>query len=319
MRFEDVLPTGPTPIPVVPVQPRRILRVILHVRDFFQSPPNAFGIFREYLHRPSYDPDSTIQLEDLANFPLAAPDLTQSSTSNDGPTNHPPPWPFENMSKYLLMNWFHTGSSQKSEGEVTRLAKEVISHAEFKPEDLAGFSAHQENKRLDESQNVGSTVPFSSDDWKEVSVGIDIPVPKKGMPPRKFNVPGLYHRSIVQVIKATWGAVTSAPFHLTPFKRIHLDQNGVKTRIYDEVYTSEAFEEAHDRLQKQAPEAGCTLERVIAGLMFWSDSTHLTNFGTAKVWPLYMYFANLSKYVRAKPTSGACHHMAYIPSVCPIL
>lgn len=135
-------------------------------------------------------------------------------------------------------------------------------------------------------------------------------------PPRKFKVPGLHHRSIVQVIKATWGAITSKSFHLTPFKRIHVDPKGIRTRIYDEVYTSEAFEVAHDQLQKKPSEAGCTLEKVIAGLMFWSDSTHLANFGTAKVWPLYMYFANLSKYTRAKPNSGACHHMAYIPSVC---
>jgi hypothetical protein len=39
------------------------------------------------------------------------------------------------------------------------------------------------------------------------------------------------------------------------------------------------------------------------------------NFGTAKAWPLYMYFANLSKYLRGKPGSGASHHVAYIPSV----
>ncbi|KAJ7764935.1 hypothetical protein B0H16DRAFT_432430 [Mycena metata] len=49
--------------------------------------------------------------------------------------------------------------------------------------------------------------------------------------------------------------------------------------------------------------------------MWWSDSTHLANFGTAKAWPLYLYFANLSKYTRARPTSGACHHVAYFPSL----
>lgn len=314
LRFGDTLPAGPTPISIVPAQPRCILRVILHVRDFFRSPPNVFGIIREYLHRPSYDPDAHIRLEDLANFPTSmnsAPSLSANHVSTS--TMHLPPWPFENMSKYLLMNWFYTGSTQKSEGEVTRLVKEVIGNPEFKPEDLAGFTVHRENKQLDNLAHHG--LPFSDDDWKEVSVAIDIPIPKKNTPPRKFEVPGLYHRSIVEVIKATWGAVTSKSFHLTPFKRIHVDPNGVETRIYDEVYTSEAFETAHDQLQKKKSEPGCTLEKVIAGLMFWSDSTHLTNFGTAKVWPLYMYFANLSKYTRAKLNSGACHHMAYIPSV----
>ncbi|KAJ7185362.1 hypothetical protein C8R46DRAFT_377085 [Mycena filopes] len=49
--------------------------------------------------------------------------------------------------------------------------------------------------------------------------------------------------------------------------------------------------------------------------MFWSDSTHLANFGNAKLWPIYMLFGNLSKYIRAKPNSGAEHHVAYIPSL----
>lgn len=278
-----------------------------------------FGIFREYLHRPSYDPDAHIQSGDLAYF---RPPSTPVHIPWDASLDHPPPWPFENMSKYLLMNWFYTGSTQKSESEITRLAKEVIGHTEFKPEDLAGFSAHRENKHLDDSRDSGYTTPFSDDDWQEVSVEIEIPVPKQKTPAQKFEVHGLYRRSIIQVIKATWGSVTSQSFHLTPFKRIHVNSHGVETRVYDEVYTSEAFEAAHDRLQKDSSEAGCNLEKVIAGLMFWSDSTHLTNFGTAKVWPLYMYFANLSKYIRAKPNSGACHHMAYIPSVslnCNIL
>jgi hypothetical protein len=49
--------------------------------------------------------------------------------------------------------------------------------------------------------------------------------------------------------------------------------------------------------------------------MFWSDLTHLANFGTAKLWPIYMLFGNLSKYIRVKPNAGAEHHVAYIPSV----
>lgn len=214
------------------------------------------------------------------------------------------------------MNWFHTGGTQKSEGEVTRLVQEVISAPEFKPGDLAGFSTNRENKNLDNSQaTANSTTPFSDDDWHEVSVEIEIPVPKKGSPAQKFKVPGLHHRSIVEVIKATFGAPTALPFHLTPFKRIHVDPTGKEMRVYDEAYTSEAFEEAHNKLQKQHTPIGCTLEKVIAGLMFWSDSTHLTNFGTASVWPIYMYYANQSKYIRAKPNSGACHHVAYIPYV----
>jgi hypothetical protein len=149
-----------------------------------------------------------------------------------------------------------------------------------------------------------------------VAVEIEIPVPQKNTTPKRFLVPGLHHHSIMEVLRATWGAAVLLSFHLIPFHRIHVNfRTGGETHVFDEVYTSEAFELAHDQLQKQPPEPGCKLERVVAGLMFWSDVTCMANFGTASIWPLYMYFANLLKYIRAKPTSGACHHIAYIPSV----
>jgi hypothetical protein len=89
-------------------------------------------------------------------------------------------------------------------------------------------------------------------------------------------------------------------------------------RVQSELYTSPAFIQEHDKVQclpLHPDDQGCTRERVVAGLMFWSDSTHLASFGTAKLWPIYLMFANLSKYIRAMPKSGACHHLAYIPSV----
>lgn len=57
------------------------------------------------------------------------------------------------------------------------------------------------------------------------------------------------------------------------------------------------------------------IEYTVAPLMMWSDSTHLTNFGTASLWPIYMFFGWLSKYARGKPSAFAAHHLAYIPSV----
>ena len=90
---------------------------------------------------------------------------------------------------------------------------------------------------------------------------------------------------------------------------------GHKQRLYDELYTSDAWNEAHDALQKQKRDDGCKLERVIAGLMFWSDATHLAQFGSASAWPVYLFFGNQSKYVRTRPGSGACHPVAFIPMV----
>ena len=50
--------------------------------------------------------------------------------------------------------------------------------------------------------------------------------------------------------------------------------------------------------------------------MFWSDATQLTAFSDAKLWPLYIYFGNESKYQRCAPTANLCSHAAYFQTVC---
>jgi hypothetical protein len=319
-RYEDVHPEGPasipTPLPLPQVAPGSLAlpRVILHVRDFMRTGCNRFGLLREYPHRPSYDPDAFVPDEDLSNGPLCQPIVKEV------PPSRGPPWPFRNMSTYLLMEWMNTGSNQKSIGEVDRLAKEVLSSKDFKLKDIAGFSARTQNEHFDASERhncATAATPYTCDGWVESGVQISIPTSSRdnhglGQP---FVIPGLHHRSILGVLRAALADVTAYRFHFSPFKRFW--KSGIETeeRCFDEAYTSDAWIEAHDKLQKQTNEPDCKLEKVILGLMFWSDSTHLASFGTAKVWPLYLYIANLSKYFRGKPNSGAAHHIAYIPSV----
>ncbi|KIJ61918.1 hypothetical protein HYDPIDRAFT_68163, partial [Hydnomerulius pinastri MD-312] len=69
----------------------------------------------------------------------------------------------------------------------------------------------------------------------------------------------------------------------------HRDQD---INVHGELFTSTAFLDAHRELQDSPPEPGCDLPRVVAALMFWLDSTQLTQFGTAKLWPLYVFFGN---------------------------
>jgi len=57
------------------------------------------------------------------------------------------------------------------------------------------------------------------------------------------------------------------------------------------------------------------LEPFIAGIIFYSDATHLTSFGTASLYPMYMYVGNQSQYTHAKPSEFTAHHIAYIPKV----
>jgi hypothetical protein len=316
-RYHDIPPEGPAPLPpavdTTPRQPTLIRRVILHVRDHIRTGINQFGLLREYPHRPSYDPDSVVPLEELSN---RASLQTDNQDEVDGQTSsRVAPWPFKNMSIYRLMEWMITGSNQKSVGEVNRLVKEVIGAKDFRVEDLQDFSAQRENKRLDDSSQNPVKSPHGGDGWCESNVTLSVPSGKRGVKGVDFSVPGLHYRPLLATIKAALADVTSRRFHFSPFRRIWKHPSGIEERIFDEAYTSDAWLDAHNTLQKQSNEPGCTLEKVILGIMFWSDSTHLTNFGTASVWPLYMYFANLSKYFRGRPGSEASHHVAYIPSV----
>ncbi|KAG2339318.1 hypothetical protein BDR05DRAFT_977756 [Suillus weaverae] len=121
---------------------------------------------------------------------------------------------------------------------------------------------------------------------------------------------GFHYRPLVEVIHAAFADVQAHAFHLSPFKRLWKDPlDGHQERIFDELYTSDAWLGAQDDLQKLPKEPNCSLEHVVAGLMFFSDATHLANFGTAKAWPLYLYFGNLTNgLLRISKTGMASLH-----------
>ena len=164
----------------------------------------------------------------------------------------------------------------------------------------------------------------SSRGWKESVVKIRLPPERAtSMDESKapeFEVPGVFHRSLVDIIKDAFQETAALEYHYTPFKYFWKPSNDEPAqRLYSELYSSDAMIDEYERLQSSPCEPGCGLERVLASIMFWSDSTHLTSFGSASLWPIYLFFGNQSKYVRAKPTSFACHHLAYMPHVCNIL
>ncbi|KAH9903187.1 hypothetical protein C8Q73DRAFT_742354 [Cubamyces lactineus] len=88
-------------------------------------------------------------------------------------------------------------------------------------------------------------------------------------------------------------------------------------RVYSEVWHGDTWLEEDARMRTRPREAGdpSDLEYAIAPWGLYSDSTHLTSFSQASLWPLYGYPLAQSKYVRGQPTSFAAHHLAYIPSL----
>jgi hypothetical protein len=208
----------------------------------------------------------------------------------------------------------NSGSHQKSEAEVMRLVKDVIQAKDFNIEDLDGFSVRKSLRMLDNNNGKG-TVRFP-DDWLETDMTLEIPTRSQEDSPTTFNIPGFHYRPLVAVIRSAFADVQASAYHLFPFRRIWKDPlDDHQERIFDELYTSDSWLEAQDDLQRQPREPGCSLEHVIAGLMLFSDATHLATFGTAKAWPLYLYFGNLTKYARSAPKSSACHLVGFLPSV----
>lgn len=299
-------------------EPTRIRRVILIVHDTLKTHLNPFRLFRLYKDRPSYDPDAFVSLDDLSNKTCTGiPPQPQHSRSTSG-SSVDPAWPFKNMSTFRIMQWLNTGSSVKSEGEATRLVEEVLSASDFDVKDLDGFKAHRENLRADRAKIPESSSHYLAG-FETASVDIRVPSGQRNVPSETFSVPGLHYRPLLSVIREAFSGPLSDKMHFSPFKLFHqLPSSNEEIRVHGELYTSDSFIQAHDKIQRvplPPGESDCKLERAVAAVMLWSDATHVANFGTAQMWPIYMMLGNISKYVRALPDSGACHHLAYIPSV----
>jgi hypothetical protein len=267
-----------------------------------------------------HDPDVFVSVDQLSNvYPSSSPNTEPSSAPEAASSSKPPPWLWKNMSVWRLMTWMLTGSNQTSQAQTTWLVKDVLSAEDFRIEDIKGFNAHTEMGRLDFSEvQFDDNDIYRRDVWKEMAAEILVPTQEKnphgnGQP---FTIPGFQYRPLTAVIHAAFSEAASKWFHFTPFKHFWRSPvTGQEQRLHDELYTSDAWIKAHDDLQKQRRDDGCKLERVIAGLMFWSDSTHLAQFGNTSAWPIYLYFGNQSKYICSCPTSGACHRVAFIPTV----
>ena len=299
-------------------------------------------MYREYPNILTHNPDDTLTLANLTET-SAAPQLEQKTLppiiqviQQTPITPHPASEqyaPFANSSIHGIMNWMWSGSAMKSLEEVSTLVG-FLKSADFKKEDIVGFDIRRETALFDSTlesrtksqatngQDSNSSTLMHNEGWHEVEVKIQVPDSLTHISDAEiplFSVPGLHYRSICSVIKSTFEDAYSRSFHYTPFKNFWKPAvDSAPQRIHDEIYSSDAMVKAHEDLQNLPPEPGCNLERVVASLMFWSDSTHLASFGNASLWPIYLFFGNQSKWLRGKPRCGACHHVAYIPKVINI-
>ena len=135
--FESSAAAASTSNPGTTVVPH----VSLIVRNRFRTTANSFGLWKEYLFRPSYDPDALISTDDLYR-PHASTIIADNDKQEEDSS-------CRNKSIELLLGWQNTGSSVKSDDEINRLVYGVLYNPEFQLEELGKFNARRENRRVD--------------------------------------------------------------------------------------------------------------------------------------------------------------------------
>jgi len=148
-------------------------------------------------------------------------------------------------------------------------------------------------------------------------VNINVPSGSAHEASRTFSIPGLHYHQITTLIKEAFESPISKKFHLSPFKLFWKFPDCEDSDcVYSEIYNSDVLLDEHDKVQcAPTDDPTCKRKKVVAALMFWSDATHLTSFGTVKMWLIYLLFGNLSKYTQCQPNSGVTKHLAYIPQL----
>jgi hypothetical protein len=300
------------------------------LRKIFRTPRNTFGLVRQYFSEtlPSHDPEEYLELQDLSDEPVPVVLPTAQSLSDVKIL-----FPYPNRSSFFLGDWYWNHGAQKSRDSFRRLIS-IVGNPEFRPKDIQCANWDKINMKLGSNDfdheadaDVGAEEWMDEDaGWRRTPVSIAVPFHNRTKAPgtKEYLAGDLYHRSLVAVIREKLAnAADTRNFHYEPFQLFWNPSNGVThdadVGVHGEMYTSPAFLDAHRALQESSGEPGCSLPRVVVALMFWSDATHLTTFGTAKLWPCYMYFGNESKYNRCKPSCHLCHHVAYFQAVSPNL
>jgi hypothetical protein len=284
------------------------------VKKIIQSACDGFGLFRKYYatRLPEHD---------------ALPDPSSNSLIDASPPPLPVNvyYPYPNQSSFLLGEWYWNGGEKKSQTSFQNLLQ-IVGHPSFCPEDVSG-----KNWRLIDAKLSGEHVGGPNDedsvannlkddaDWIKTPVKISVPFHSRMLHPgpKDFDAGILHHRRLISVIKEK--VTRTAHLQFEPYEFFWKPNNATEpVRVYGELYTSEAFFDAHRMLQDSPGESACELPRVVLGLMFASDGTQLTAFGSAKLCPVYLTFGNESKDRRSKPSCQAFEHIAYLETVCEV-
>jgi hypothetical protein len=239
--------------------------------------------------------------------------------------------PYPNHSSFALGEWYWSDGVQKSKQSFKNLLN-IITGPDFKVEDIRDTKWDSIDDGLGQDEDLVWEDEEDSAGWERTSVTIQIPFHRLTSSPglQEYTVHNFRHRSVVSILKEKLADDHEfRHFHLEPYELRwqpgrpgsfpRPDSEDPSIQVHGELYTSPAFLKAHREIQETQGEPGCNLPRVVVGLMFASDQTHLTSFGETKLWPLYLFFGNDSKYRRGKHSLCLCNHVAYFQKVRTIL
>ncbi|KAJ7049329.1 hypothetical protein C8F01DRAFT_1265524 [Mycena amicta] len=333
---EDDLPVPPPPAPVPPSrQPTPDPgEDVPRPRRWVQTTPNRFGVYKVYLWQPTHDPDKTITLANLC----ATEEFAEAAPKEKEEWYHP----FDNPSQATFMQYFHLTPNKDSAAGTNTLLHDILDGPDaLNMEELKAtadrprFSVERGNAILDKFTDTPPGQPPNG--WRTGSVTINVPSTTIGDGPTgksvmQYTVGGILYRPLMDIVEDVFRSSAFERMHTTPFLLrwdpkynaaravpasldVEMDEFGLPPlppshqELHGEMYTAQRTFEAFSKLPP------CEEEPVIASIMPYSDATHLASFGTALLWPLYIYFGNRSKYERAKPSANAGYHTAYFPSV----
>lgn len=160
---------GPAPATEEPPVPLRI-----RIRRLVRTAKNKFGVSRLYYGKPSGVPTPGI-----SGHQLVADNLLAASSDTQGLESPPRSvadiiYPYPNMSTFLFNRWFWTGG-KKTKGSRQALLRDVMSHPEFRMEDVVDTNFDALDEKL--AQNPGGQTEESG--WRSPTVRIIVPTGKK--------------------------------------------------------------------------------------------------------------------------------------------
>ncbi|KAH6868962.1 hypothetical protein BKA70DRAFT_1452319 [Coprinopsis sp. MPI-PUGE-AT-0042] len=189
--------------------------------------------------------------------------------------------PSQASARFWFADWWWNGGNEKSAQELQKLLT-LFTTEGFSFQDAFTTDWKATIKVFDADEDEGNT-DNSEQSWFDDANWILTPI----------TIP---HRRIISVIEEKIRNVKHGHFHYQPYELMwsppsgsELEDEQLDLCVQGELYNSPAFVEAHQKLQNSPPIPGCGCERVVVALMIWSDETHLSSFGSAKLWLVYRF------------------------------